>query len=79
MSKAIQAGEFETAIETLNKIVESLEAGNLNLEDALSQYEKAVNLVRHCQSTLDKAEQRIKILNDKNQLEDIIYDSDSSD
>jgi exodeoxyribonuclease VII small subunit len=79
MPTPTKTSEFEESIHQLNHIVESLETGNLKLEDALSQYEKAISLVRHCQTTLDKAEQRIKILNDNNQLEEMAHDAYPTD
>ncbi|MFO1257081.1 MAG: exodeoxyribonuclease VII small subunit [Gammaproteobacteria bacterium] len=53
---------FETALQDLDKIVHALEKGDLSLEVALSEFEKGVSLVRNCQETLSKAEQRIQQL-----------------
>lgn len=56
---------FETALQDLDKIVHALEKGDLSLEAALSEFEKGVNLVRNCQETLSKADQRIQQLIEK--------------
>ena len=79
MAKETKASEFESSMEQLNQIVESLESGQLDLDSALSQYEKAVSLVRGCQSTLNQAEQRIKILNQQHNLDEFDHDTNATD
>ena len=39
-----------------------MESGNLPLEDALARYQRGVGLLRHCQTTLGDAEQRVRML-----------------
>ncbi len=53
---------FETAIARLEEIVHLLESGNAPLDVSLSLYEEGVSLVRLCNTRLDNAEQRVKIL-----------------
>jgi len=53
---------FEAAISELETIVQQMEAGSLTLEDALERYQRGVGLLKHCQSTLSAAEQRIRVL-----------------
>lgn len=53
---------FEAAVSELESIVQEMESGNLPLEDALARYQRGVTLLRHCQTTLSEAEQRIKVL-----------------
>jgi len=53
---------FETAIEQLQQTVKRLESGELNLEQALQQFEDGVKLTRVCQEHLTVAEQRVEIL-----------------
>ena len=53
---------FEKAINDLEKIVKSLETGNLPLEKALEQFEAGIKLSRYCSETLDAAEQRVTVL-----------------
>lgn len=54
--------KFEKAMEKLEKIVEDLETGNIDLEDALKKYEEGVKLSRICQQRLAQAEKKIEIL-----------------
>ncbi len=53
---------FETAIARLEEIVHLLESGNAPLDVSLSLYEEGVALVRLCNTRLDNAQQRVKIL-----------------
>ena len=50
---------FEKALAELTTIVKNLEDGALNLEDALSMFERGVHLTKHCQQALTQAEQKI--------------------
>ncbi len=56
---------FEQQLENLETIVEKLEEGDLSLEDSLSQYEKGIKLTKECQKLLDKAQQKVSILNEE--------------
>jgi len=53
---------FEEALERLEGIVDRLEQGDLELEDALGAFEKGVALTRRCAGQLDDAERRIEVL-----------------
>jgi len=53
---------FEKAINDLEKIVRSLEAGDLPLEKALQKFEAGITLSQYCSEMLDDAEQRVSLL-----------------
>lgn len=53
---------FETAIARLEEIVRILESGNAPLDKSLAMFEEGVSLVKLCNSRLDSAEQKVKIL-----------------
>ncbi|MCK5881359.1 MAG: exodeoxyribonuclease VII small subunit [Sinobacterium sp.] len=53
---------FEASLDTLNKTVKAMESGDLSLEDSLTSFEKGIALVRECQESLDKAEQKVEKL-----------------
>ncbi|HEY8156759.1 MAG TPA: exodeoxyribonuclease VII small subunit [Myxococcota bacterium] len=53
---------FESALEQLEAIVDRLEQGDLELEDALRAFEAGVALTRRCASQLTDAERRIEVL-----------------
>lgn len=54
-----QSIHFEQSITELEEIVRQLEKGELSLEESLKQFEKGINLARHCQDTLQQAEQKV--------------------
>lgn len=58
--------DFETTLKELEEIVGRLEFGDLPLEEALNEFESAIKLVQQGQDRLQKAEQRIQILLQKN-------------
>lgn len=53
---------FEQAVERLEEIVKSLEAGKAGLDETLRLYEEGIALVRECNEKLDGAEQKIRTL-----------------
>lgn len=53
---------FETSLSELESIVQSLETGDLPLEDSLELFEKGIKLSRECRKRLANAERRIEIL-----------------
>ena len=67
-SKSIEAKLIE-----LEEILEDLESGKLELDDALKKFEKGIKLSRECQQTLEKAELKIQVL-----MEDELKDSDQT-
>ncbi|MDT3672947.1 MAG: exodeoxyribonuclease VII small subunit [Aromatoleum sp.] len=50
---------FESAITELETIVQEMETGTISLELALERYQRGVVLLKHCQETLQAAEQRV--------------------
>lgn len=62
MAKIEKPLDFEQQLKELESIVASMEKGELSLEDSLKAYEKGIKLTRECQTALDKAQQRIDIL-----------------
>ena len=53
---------FEDALERLETIVDRLEQGDLELEQALAAFEQGVALTRRCAGQLEDAERRIEVL-----------------
>ena len=54
--------KFEEALEELERLVSSMEEGELSLEDSMTAFEKGIKLTRECQTALQKAEQKVQIL-----------------
>ena len=55
---------IESRLTELEAILEELESGDLDLDQALKKFEQGVKLSRECQKTLEDAELKIKILMD---------------
>lgn len=53
---------FEQALKRLEELVRRLEQGNVPLEQSLTEYAEAVELLRVCQVKLDTAQSRIEVL-----------------
>ena len=73
---------FEESLDKLQQLVESMEQGELSLEQSLKAFEEGVKLARECQSELKTAEQKVKILIEENmedELEDFPMDDDEFD
>ena len=54
--------DFEKKLTRLESIVEKMEGGDSSLEDALKLFEEGVKLSRECNTQLNDAEQKVKIL-----------------
>lgn len=59
-----QIAHFETSLDELEKLVAHLEEGELSLDESLKSFERGVSLFRDCQSALEQAELRVKMLID---------------
>jgi len=58
--------DFEAALAELEKLVERMESGEQNLEEALRSFQRGIELTRTCQQALKQAEQRVEKLVQKN-------------
>ncbi|MBQ0759920.1 MAG: exodeoxyribonuclease VII small subunit [Gammaproteobacteria bacterium] len=56
---------FETSLTELEKLVQSMESGELSLEDSLKAFESGMQLSRDCQQALADAEQKVQLLMEK--------------
>lgn len=65
-NKNTEKTDFESTLSQLERIVSRLEAGDLPLEEALSEFEQGIKLAQLGQQSLQKAEQRVQILLEKN-------------
>lgn len=56
--------DFERSLDELEQLVQRMEKGDLTLDDSLQAYERGVVLYRHCQTALEQAELRVRLLSD---------------
>lgn len=54
--------KFEEALGRLEELVQTLERGDLSLDDSLKAFEEGVKLSKSCLKLLDDAEKRVEIL-----------------
>lgn len=55
----IAALSFEAALDELEQIVRTLEAGNSQLDQAIDLYQRGADLKKHCEAHLRLAQQKI--------------------
>ena len=65
MPRRPPAIDFERSLQELEAIVEKMETGNLSLEESLKYFERGIGLTRLCQKALREAEQKVRILMEK--------------
>ena len=53
---------FETSMEQLEKIVQDLEKGDLNLDDSIKKFEEGMKISKECNKILEDAEKKITVL-----------------
>jgi exodeoxyribonuclease VII small subunit len=53
---------FESALAELEKIVDSMEGGQLPLEESIAAYRRGAHLLQYCQNALKDASQQVKVL-----------------
>ena len=62
---------FEESLEKLEEIVNKLENGDVRLDDAIDEFNNAMQLVKICENKLSTAEESIaKIVQDTGEIED---------
>lgn len=61
-----QEKTFEQKMSDIEKIIDSLDKKEIQLEQSLELFEKGIGLIRECQKALQTAEQNISILNNEN-------------
>ena len=71
MAKEEKELTFEESLEKLEDIVKKLESGEVPLDDAIKEFNEAMNLAKKCDEKLKSAEEAItKIVKEDGSLED---------
>jgi len=66
MTKKKSAISFEDSLNELEQLLETMEKGELSLEESLKSFERGVQLTRTCQKAIKEAEQKVRILLQEN-------------
>jgi len=69
--KGEEPPSFEDTVKRLEQILETLEKEDTPLADSLQAFESGIALVREAQELLAKAEQKVRLLTEKNGEPDI--------
>jgi exodeoxyribonuclease VII small subunit len=67
---ANQIADFEKSLDELEQLVAKMEDGEQSLDDSLKSFERGIALYRNCQTALEQAELRVKLLSDPQHPED---------
>ena len=60
---------FEQSMRRLEEIIDNLESGNVELENAINLYAEGIKLQEHCKNKLENAKLKIdKIVMDKDKI-----------
>jgi exodeoxyribonuclease VII small subunit len=60
--------DYESAMERLEAITQQLESGEAKLEDAIALYTEGLEIARFCDGKLNEAEEKIKVITEKDGL-----------
>jgi len=59
-----QIADFEKSLDELEQLVARMEEGEQSLDESLQSFERGIALYRNCQTALEQAELRVKLLSD---------------
>jgi exodeoxyribonuclease VII small subunit len=53
---------LEESLAEISQLIDKMEHGELTLDQSLANFERGITLVKHCQKVLEEAEQKVQIL-----------------
>lgn len=63
--------KFETKIKEIEEIINELENGEIDLDDSINKYTKAMRLIKECDEELKNVEEEVnKIVLDNGEIKD---------
>ena len=78
--KPIKLPTLEVSLAEISELIAKMEHGELTLEQSLTHFERGITLVKHCQKILTEAEQKVQILIQNNNQEELaVYGDEESD
>ncbi len=78
MTKKAKLPDLEKSLSEINTLVEQMETGELTLEQSLVHFERGIKLIKHAQTILNDAEQKVQLLIN-NRGEDTLTPYETSD
>ena len=62
---------LEASLTEISQLIDKMEHSELTLEQSLNHFERGIILVKHCQKILEQAEQKVQILLQNNNQEEL--------
>ena len=62
--KSEQPASYEAALQELEQLIAQIESGQLPLEQMLSGYQRAAELLGFCRGQLDAVQEQVKVLDE---------------
>lgn len=78
-NKSEKLPKLEESLNEINKLIDKMEHSELTLEQSLTNFERGITLVKHCQKILAEAEQKVQILVQSNGEQALIDDNKAAD
>ena len=60
---------YKELMEKLEGIIENLETGEISVEESMEKYEEGVQITKDLLEILNKAEEKVKIMRDQEEVE----------
>ena len=70
--KAEKLPSLEASLAEITQLIDKMEKDEQTLDQSLSQFERGISLIKHCQKILVDAEQKIQILTQNNNNKDTL-------
>ena len=77
--KAVEELTYKEASTELERIIRSLESGDMELEESLESYTRGVELLKSLRARLADAEQKVQVLLKDVDGNDILVDGEAAD
>jgi exodeoxyribonuclease VII small subunit len=72
--------DLETSLTEISQLIEKMEHSEQTLEQSLNHFERGINLVKHCHKILEEAEQKVQILIQNNNQEELsVYGNEDNE
>ncbi len=62
---------LEASLTEISQLIDKMEHSELTLEQSLNHFERGITLVKHCQKVLEEAEQKVQLLIQNNNQEEL--------
>ena len=61
---SVKPASYEAALQELEQLIAQIESGQLPLEQMLSGYQRAAELLGYCRNQLDAVQEQVKVLDE---------------